>query len=694
MVRSLIILILLLSLTSQAQEYSIEPFIPSFEGNTFSPTYYKESIVFCSDRKDRLTKTVLDKDGREPVDLYIVSTSDPDSVERFASAFRTIYNDGPVSFSSDGTVMVISRNLKTDQSIRDLQANTNHLGLYLAFQTDSGWSTLRGLPFNSSEYNCSHPAVSADGKTIYFSSNMPGGYGGYDLWFSRQIKGKWSKPVNLGSRFNTAGDEFFPTVNGEMIYFSSDRGIYGGLDIYRGNYKNIQQECEVLPEPLNSGSDDFGLITSENLESGFLTSSRNGNDAIFFFRFNFPEFKDCNEQVKDVWCYTLHEENAVKLGEVGALVYQWKINEVELEGVTIDYCFPGPGDYEITLDVIDTIVNQTYFNQAYYFISFEHTEQPFISAPDTVLLNFPVNLTTEQSNLPGWEQVSYFWQFSDSTRFRGKTISKTFNQAGDYQIQLGATGVYQGTPVRACVTKSIRVLDKTALMVATYSNFLTDEASANHIKETKVYYSTSSDSSMYIYGIEIAVSDVELDLNDSILIRFGDEYEIEKEYLEDEQKYIYYVGQFENLEQAHPTWLSLLEKGAEYAVVRLIEVSDLEEVPVNQVFVMDNIQFDVAKWDIRPESEQDLMIVVELMKKFPSLMLHIDAHTDNMASEEYNLELSKKRAQSVKEFFIMNGIEPERLSAEGHGESQPIDTNSTDEGRQNNRRVEFTLTRK
>ncbi|MEO1514639.1 MAG: OmpA family protein [Bacteroidota bacterium] len=115
------------------------------------------------------------------------------------------------------------------------------------------------------------------------------------------------------------------------------------------------------------------------------------------------------------------------------------------------------------------------------------------------------------------------------------------------------------------------------------------------------------------------------------------------------------------------------------------------ELSVGQVIRLDRIYFDFDKWDLLPRSFTQLDQLVDLMNKYPSLRIAIHGHTDSRGSDPYNIRLSDRRAQSVHDYLQANGIAEERLASQGFGESRPIDTNATDEGRQMNRRVEFVV---
>jgi len=106
---------------------------------------------------------------------------------------------------------------------------------------------------------------------------------------------------------------------------------------------------------------------------------------------------------------------------------------------------------------------------------------------------------------------------------------------------------------------------------------------------------------------------------------------------------------------------------------------------------LNNVFFDFDKWDLRPESYIELNRVVKLLAENPAIEIEMAAHTDSRGSDEYNFKLSDNRAKSVMDYIISKGIPVDRITSHGYGESKPVSTNDTDDGRQLNRRVEFTI---
>jgi outer membrane protein OmpA-like peptidoglycan-associated protein len=167
------------------------------------------------------------------------------------------------------------------------------LKLYIAEVGDGEWKEEREFKYNSDEYSVGHPALGTGDSLLYFVSDMPGGFGGTDIYVCERAGGDWLAPKNLGPEINTEGDEMFPWVNEEgVLYFSSDgHGGLGGLDVFRvksegGSWVRLKN----LGSPINSPQDDFGLIRDrEDKSRGYFTSDRTGgqgSDDIYSFKDN------------------------------------------------------------------------------------------------------------------------------------------------------------------------------------------------------------------------------------------------------------------------------------------------------------------------------------------------------------------------------------------------------------------------
>jgi outer membrane protein OmpA-like peptidoglycan-associated protein len=204
----------------------------------------------------------------------------------FLEDFATKYNDGPFCSTKDGQNIFFTRNsiAKSEKSLDGSQK----LRIFQATVYKGDIQSLMDLKVNSNEYNCAHPAISADGKTLYFSSDMGGGKGGMDIWYCKlDAGGAWTPPTNLGDKVNTPGNEVFPNVTPEgILYFASDgHGGLGGLDVFEVKIKDDKAgKVYNMGKPVNSEHDDFAYNLNEDGKKGFLSSNRKTggmNDDIY-----------------------------------------------------------------------------------------------------------------------------------------------------------------------------------------------------------------------------------------------------------------------------------------------------------------------------------------------------------------------------------------------------------------------------
>ncbi|MDA9555719.1 OmpA family protein [Pelobium sp.] len=218
-----------------------------------------------------------------------ISESDKlNHIEKLKGKINTKYHEGSSALLPDGAIMFTRNNYYQSKSGKSSDGVTK-----LKIFTASGFDfrTITPFNYNNDEYSVGHPTVSKDGKILIFSSDMPGGIGGVDLYFCIRLtdKSEWSRPVNFGRRINTEGDEEFPYLdNFNRLYFASNGwpGL-GGLDVFSielDDLKPVGTPLNLGP-PLNSPFDDFAVAKSGDNE-GYFSSNRRGNDDIFSFKKN------------------------------------------------------------------------------------------------------------------------------------------------------------------------------------------------------------------------------------------------------------------------------------------------------------------------------------------------------------------------------------------------------------------------
>lgn len=178
----------------QSQDYVVE--IAQFSTRTedeFSPVYYKNGIVFCSNRSDNSIISYNDKGTRIFKIFYAErkSSSGWKQPKLFAGEITTDFNDGPVTFNEEGNLIYYSRNNSVNSSLRNISDTSNKLGIFSAELREGKWTNITPFIYNNPRYNFTTPALSPDGERIYFSSDMPGGRGGMDLYYCVRHNNQW-----------------------------------------------------------------------------------------------------------------------------------------------------------------------------------------------------------------------------------------------------------------------------------------------------------------------------------------------------------------------------------------------------------------------------------------------------------------------------------------------------------------------
>ncbi|MFN8353260.1 MAG: OmpA family protein [Spirosomataceae bacterium] len=203
--------------------------------------------------------------------------------ERFSQSLNTKYHEGPATFTPDGRRIIFTRNNFNNGSYRESSDKINKLKLYTADEQNGVWANIQELPFNSDEFSVGHPSMTKDGKVMYFVSDMPGGFGGTDVYSVTYDNGKWGQPVNLGKTVNSKGNEMFPFVDEYgNLYFSSDgHSGLGDLDIFFVEIRDVKPIGKImnLGAPINSPKDDFGIITDGDRKTGYFSSNRKKGGA-------------------------------------------------------------------------------------------------------------------------------------------------------------------------------------------------------------------------------------------------------------------------------------------------------------------------------------------------------------------------------------------------------------------------------
>lgn len=201
----------------------------------------------------------------------------------FSKKLNSKYHEGPTVFYDQGRKIIFTRSAPLSGSslwTKIKGEEVTRLKLFSGEMKGKDWTNIQPLPFNSDEYSCGHPAITEDGRLLFFVSDMPGGFGGTDIYYVMFANGRWGVPVNAGPKINSAGDELFPFLdNAGNLYYSSD-GLpgLGSLDMFVVRFdpatRSVVSPVRNLGAPLNSQYDDFGILTDSERKTGYFSSNR------------------------------------------------------------------------------------------------------------------------------------------------------------------------------------------------------------------------------------------------------------------------------------------------------------------------------------------------------------------------------------------------------------------------------------
>jgi hypothetical protein len=467
----IIAIVLVTALKTRAQQpsvYDVKKMSFNIDGfNNISPVIVKSGIIFCSDRRFSAFRDRTSYDGRRLYNIYLAVKRDTSGFSKpieLTSERSNKFNNGPLCLAPDGKTVYFTSEVETGKMAENKKFR-NHSGIFIAELKGLELVSVHPFKYNDPQFDVGQPSISKDGKYIFFSSDMPGGHGGSDLYYCESIKGEWSAPVNLGSKVNSSASENYPFMHPSgRLYFTSDRpGGFGKLDVYYTSLNNGSWEDPVLlPEPINSTSDDFAFVAEPDLQNGYFASNRRNEDDIYKFTSTIIRKASCDTLEENNYCYRFFEENAVKQDTV-PFRYEWKFGDGNhATGPLVEHCFNGPGTYTVQLDVVNLVTKEITYNEKSETVVVTEIEQPYISAPDRIAADQKITLNADSTNLPGWKISRYYWNFGDETIAVGKEVPKSYLKPGTYNIQLivSAEPDPGGKAKEACISKNIIVFPK------------------------------------------------------------------------------------------------------------------------------------------------------------------------------------------------------------------------------------------
>ncbi len=700
--------------TAVAQEtYVVTPVDIVPLGLDFAPTLLADSTVVMCSLRDRGTVTYRNARTEDPFsDMYTFKWDGmrAGSPRLLSENLSTVLNDGPATFSKDGNMICFTRNQRTIDGKK--QREDDHLGLYFATKVNGEWTEPIPFNYNSNVYSVMHAALSRDGHQLYFASDMPGGYGGTDLYRCELEDEEWSIPVNLGKEVNSAASELFPYVTFDgVLYFSSSReGGLGRMDLYASRPKGIRWTAPLaLPAPMNSAGNDIGYTSFGSDRSGFFSSDRDGSDRIYSFRRTIPLFVSCNEQLENNYCYSFAQPDNNMIGDL-PIHYRWSLGDgTMIDGEKAQHCYKGPGRYVIALDLVDNASKEVFFEQASYELVIDDIVQPYITCSDSLRSGRNEVLDATHSRIPDQTKEEYDWDLGDGTTAEGAIIKHDWKVPGEYVVKLAILGVKRGTRDLGvqCVTKHINVIKRfedseDGGVFAHYQ----DAAGKMHDFNFQAlpfdqFSMAVKENEDVRFTVQLFASKERISLDDPRFTEIRKFYPVFERYDPVKSEYTYSVGQAKNLKEMYNVFQKVLElkfMDAEVAVIYAEKVTDLSALSLlseqdlnNSMVRASTVLFETGKATFSPDFEVPLDQMAKLLADHPQMNVVIEAHTDANGSDDANFKLSQQRAESIMAYLVSKGATAERMVPVGHGKNHPIADNKSAAGRAKNRRVEFRL---
>lgn len=316
------------------------------EYSDFGAFQINGKIYFSSTRDNSgLIKRTYSWNEQPFLDIYAINIGDSIATlnSKLPGDVNTKYHEGSLTIGKEGGIMYFTRNNYVYNSRKKDDENTINLKILKATYKNGKWTDIFDLPFNSAKYSTGHPALNLNDSKLYFASDMPGGYGGTDIYVVDIFdNGTYSEPKNLGPVVNTIDNESFPFINNEGTLFFSSVGQpgLGGYDIF-ATIKNDKEEIiDVvnLGEPINSQRDDFSFFMNNDGLTGFFASNRKkdiGNDDIYAFERVLP-------LVVEGFVYDLVNKKPIP----GATITLFNENEKQIASMKSDQ----RGYYEFNID--------------------------------------------------------------------------------------------------------------------------------------------------------------------------------------------------------------------------------------------------------------------------------------------------------------------------------------------------------
>jgi outer membrane protein OmpA-like peptidoglycan-associated protein len=594
---------------------------------------FDQGYLYVSNRNLDHVNRSLDPRGNQPYYdvLYQKEKHHASDAKLFSKQIYSEYHDGPVFYHAPSELMYFSQ---LDR--RASKEGDYRMKIYYAEWDGKRLSKPEEFQYNSDKYSVMHPMISEDGSKLFFSSDMSGGQGGFDLYVCAKQGDGWGKPINLGSGVNTSKDEVFPFYQNEVLYFSSSgHPGYGGLDIFYSEEEDLYEKSTNAMAPLNSPDDDFAIYFVDG-ENGFFASNRSGGvgeDDIYKF----------------VRLEVLEEDETFISG-----IFEYQ--SLPLEGVTL---FLMNENDEVIGTVKTDALGKFKFEKLTVDKSYKIRTKEDI--PDEAKLYITNKLGKKVMLVDRLNESVFVFEALPFDKYQ----QMTFYEEEDLSLlRISLFGqIYQKIPGDFSQSIEVWIIDDDGELVAKVRTGPDGKFEFKKLSPDDVY-------SFKLVGadgeeIKMIITDEYGKLIDSPIFKKG-----------------LFVYERLSLEEGFITLLN--------------EDDETIKIKFEENFVISNIYYDYGKWDILPAAQKELNKLLTILKKNAHIGVELSSHTDSRGNDKFNLNLSQKRAQAAKDYIVSQGIPSDRIKASGYGETKLVNHCSnnvecSEEEHAKNRRTEFTI---
>jgi outer membrane protein OmpA-like peptidoglycan-associated protein/tetratricopeptide (TPR) repeat protein len=606
------------------------------ENADFCPLIYEDGIVFVSERgPDLVNENNFGANNKPYLSIYYAKASKSyKKAKRFSNQLNSIYHDGPVSISGDNKTIYFTRVEKEERG-KDF---TNKIKVYTADLEGKKWKNIKELKYSSNKYSVAHPWVSEDGTKLFFASDMPGGEGKMDIYMCNREGNDWGEPINLGKEVNTPENEVFPYYRKDVLYFSSD-GLsgYGGLDIFSVFSTDNWANPKNLKTPLNSSKDDFGIFFTDD-ENGYFSSDREGgmgSDDIY--KFNYQSVEE-QTSITGLLEYD-------KLPASNTDISLFDENDELLQSVTTDE----NGKFKF---------NKLKMDES-YFLKINEEDDSKLDKAKLYLTNSNGEKVLLANDLG---KGKYNFQALPYDKYDELPL---LEEEDESLLTVSVFGqLYEKLPGDYSGGMEVWVVDDNGNIIG----------KAKTDKNGKFVFNKLSPDEQYLFML----AEDDSDLNLIIVDENGRVLEAAKRLIDGKYRYV--------------------RLSAGHNMITLInELDEVIKIAEDENFVISKIFYDYKSSDVNAMAAKELDKLVVILNKNKDVRIQLFSHTDSKGSDEYNLRLSHERAQKARSYIIEKGINSNRITAKGLGESQPVAANENKDGTDNpagrakNRRTEFKI---